>query len=183
MDSSSPGSSVQGFSRQESWSGLPRPFPRDLPDAGTNPHLLHLLHWQVGSLPPALPGKQNIFSVCFFLQCNLNNKNSHLLVFILCQGLWLVHKKPCFISSSQQVWERGPVGGSVLIQVLVIDLEPGGWWVVALLRWFVGLSGSSVFVWKTLKLCPWNLNVFGDFPGGPVSKTLCSQRRGPRFNP
>ena len=24
---------------------------------GSNPHLLHLLHWQVGSLPPAPPGK------------------------------------------------------------------------------------------------------------------------------
>ena len=26
-----------GFSRQESWSGLPRPLPRDLPDPGTEP--------------------------------------------------------------------------------------------------------------------------------------------------
>ena len=31
---SSPGSSVQGFSRQEYWSGLPCPFPGDLPDPG-----------------------------------------------------------------------------------------------------------------------------------------------------
>ena len=111
MDYSSPGSSVQGFSRQESWSGLPCPFPGDTPDTGINPHLLCVLYWQAGSLPLVLPGKRSIFSVCFFLQCNLDNKNSHLLVFILCQAFWLVLKKPCFISSSQQTWERGPVGG------------------------------------------------------------------------
>ena len=42
-----------GCSRQEYWSGLPCPLPRDLPD----PHLLHLLHWQVGSLSLPPPGK------------------------------------------------------------------------------------------------------------------------------
>ena len=39
-----------GFSRQEYWSGLPHPPPGDLPDPGSNLHLLHLLHQQVGSL-------------------------------------------------------------------------------------------------------------------------------------
>ena len=33
-DYSSPGFSVHGFSRQEYWSGLPFPSPRDLPDPG-----------------------------------------------------------------------------------------------------------------------------------------------------
>ena len=48
-----------GFSRQEYWSGLPYPPPGDLPDpdAGLIPHLLCLLHWQVGSLSLAPPGK------------------------------------------------------------------------------------------------------------------------------
>ena len=40
-----------GFSRQRQRSGLPFPSPGDLPDRGLNPSLLHLLHWQVGSLP------------------------------------------------------------------------------------------------------------------------------------
>ena len=31
-----------GFSRQEYWSGLPRPPPGDLPDQGLNPHLVSL---------------------------------------------------------------------------------------------------------------------------------------------
>ena len=30
-----------GFSRQEPWSGWPFPSPRDLPDSGTEPGLLH----------------------------------------------------------------------------------------------------------------------------------------------
>ena len=48
-----------GFSRQEYWSGLPCPPPGDLPDpdVGWIPHLLCLLHWQVGSLSLAPPGK------------------------------------------------------------------------------------------------------------------------------
>ena len=40
-----------GFSRQEYWIGLPFPPPGDPPDSGLNPHLLHLLHWQLDSLP------------------------------------------------------------------------------------------------------------------------------------
>ena len=39
------------FSRQEYWSGLPFPTPGDLPDPGTEPTSLGLLHWQVDSLP------------------------------------------------------------------------------------------------------------------------------------
>ena len=50
-------SSSMGFSRQEHWSGLPCPPPRDLPDQGIEPHLLCLLHWQVGSLPLAPSGR------------------------------------------------------------------------------------------------------------------------------
>ena len=34
-----------GLLRQEDWSELPCPPPRDLPDPGSIPHLLCLLHW------------------------------------------------------------------------------------------------------------------------------------------
>ena len=37
MDYRLPGSSVQGFSRQEYWSGLPYPSPRDLPKSEIEP--------------------------------------------------------------------------------------------------------------------------------------------------
>ena len=45
-----------GLSRKEYWSGLPFPSPGDLPNRGIEGHLLHLLHWQAGSLSPAPPG-------------------------------------------------------------------------------------------------------------------------------
>ena len=40
-----------GFSRQEYWSGLPFPPPRDLPNPGIELVSQHLLHWQVDYLP------------------------------------------------------------------------------------------------------------------------------------
>ena len=50
-----------GFSRQESRSVVCRVFFQGIfPTQGSNPHLLGLLHWQGGSLPPAPPGKQVI---------------------------------------------------------------------------------------------------------------------------
>ena len=51
MDCSPSGSSVHEIPRQEYWSGLPFPSPGDLPNPGSNPCLLHLLQWQVSSLP------------------------------------------------------------------------------------------------------------------------------------
>ena len=39
------------FSRQEYWGGLPFPPPGNISDPEMNLHLLHLLHWQAGSLP------------------------------------------------------------------------------------------------------------------------------------
>ena len=49
-----------GLSRQGYWSGLPCPPPGDLPNPGSDPRLLYLLYWQVGSLPLAPPGKPYI---------------------------------------------------------------------------------------------------------------------------
>ena len=47
-----------GFSRQEYWSRLLWPPPGDLPDSGIEPvSVTSNLHWQVGSLPLAPPGK------------------------------------------------------------------------------------------------------------------------------
>ena len=46
-----------GFCRQDYWSGLPRPAPGHLSNLGIRLTSLNLLHWQVGSLPPASPGK------------------------------------------------------------------------------------------------------------------------------
>ena len=40
-----------GFSRHEYWSGRPFPSPGDLPNSGTEPASLHLLHWQAQFFP------------------------------------------------------------------------------------------------------------------------------------
>ena len=44
-----------GFSRQESWAGLPCPPPGDLPDPGIKPMSLRSPAGHKGSLPPAPP--------------------------------------------------------------------------------------------------------------------------------
>ena len=54
-----------GFSRQKYWSGLSCPPPRYLLNQGSNPHHLHLLHWQVGSLP-LVPPKKPILKILFY---------------------------------------------------------------------------------------------------------------------
>ena len=61
--------------RQEYWSGLPFPSPGDLPEPGSNPSHLYLLHWQVSSLPLSHQGSPNwqpsslnsLNAVCLFL--------------------------------------------------------------------------------------------------------------------
>ena len=51
IDCSPPGSSVRGISQQEYWNGLPFPFPGDLPNPGTEPAFLCLLHYRQILLP------------------------------------------------------------------------------------------------------------------------------------
>ena len=63
-----------GFSRQEYWRELSCPPPEDLPDPGIEPESLkQLLHWQVGSLSQAPPGKPIqplLLQKCSFCQFN-----------------------------------------------------------------------------------------------------------------
>src|SRR5574341_950058 len=56
-----------GFFRQEHWSGLPHPSPRNLPTQGLNPRLHH---WQAGSYDPigakgiVVPGVEGVGCTC-----------------------------------------------------------------------------------------------------------------------
>ena len=59
------------FSRQEDWSGLPFPTIGDLLDSGIKPHVLHLLHQQVDSLPLCHLGIP-ISLICAILKNNTN---------------------------------------------------------------------------------------------------------------
>ena len=45
------------FSKQEYWSGVPLREDSCFPTQGLDRHLLHLLHWQMDSVPIVLPGK------------------------------------------------------------------------------------------------------------------------------
>ena len=58
MDCSPPGSSVHGDSPDKNTGvGCHALLQGIFPTQGSNPYLLHLLHWQVGSLPLASSGK------------------------------------------------------------------------------------------------------------------------------
>ena len=62
MDCSPPSDfSVHGVLQARVLEWVAIPFSRRIfPTQGLNPHLLCLLHWQAGSLPPARPGKPQI---------------------------------------------------------------------------------------------------------------------------
>ena len=54
-----------GFSTQEYWVGCHLLLLQGIfPTQGSNPCLLRLLHWQVSSLPLALPGKPLVYKYC-----------------------------------------------------------------------------------------------------------------------
>ena len=59
---------TMGFIRQEYWNGLPCPPAGDLLDPGIEPvsPMRRPLHWQVGSLPLAPPGKpKSLYWICY----------------------------------------------------------------------------------------------------------------------
>ena len=56
MDRTLPGSSVHGILHKDTGVGGHALLPGGLPNPGIELSLLRLLHWQVGSLPPAPPG-------------------------------------------------------------------------------------------------------------------------------
>ena len=94
-----------GFSRQEYWSGLPHPPPEDLPNQGLNPCLLHLLHWQAGSLPLAPPGKPQCLGTRkahLFLMLRVPHGSTEALLHPVTRGLRLMKAWP----PSPHVWKR-----------------------------------------------------------------------------
>ena len=56
------------FPSQEYWSRLTFPPPGYLPDLGLNLNLLHLLHWQVGSLPTSATW-ETLYPLLRFTDC------------------------------------------------------------------------------------------------------------------
>ena len=68
MGCTQPGSSVHGILQARLLEWLATSFSGIFPTQGLNLPLLHLLHWQVDSLPLAPPGK-HILSLLLLLSC------------------------------------------------------------------------------------------------------------------
>ena len=98
MNCSPPGSSVSEIFQARILRGLPCPSPGDLPNLGIKPHL-HLLHWQVDSLPLSHLGSlHSVWSECML---------SHVQLFTTpwptaCQGLLFIE------FSRQEYWSVLP---------------------------------------------------------------------------
>ena len=73
MDCSPPGSSVHGILRQEYWSGLPCPSPKDLPNPGIKLVSFVSPALQADSLPIELSGNVGKFTNWNFWMPFLNN--------------------------------------------------------------------------------------------------------------
>ena len=88
-----------GFSRQEYYSRWPCLPPGDLPDPGIKPHLLNLLHWQVGSLALVPPGKivtkELIFTSSGPSFMNLLPESTVFWYFLSVSALYSPPKRPC----------------------------------------------------------------------------------------
>ena len=93
------------FSMEEYGHGLPFLPLGDLPDPGWNPSLLHLLQWQVYSLPLAPPGK---FPVVYF--CNAQSVHfSCSVVLDSLQLHGLQHARPPCPSLTPRVYSNSSI--------------------------------------------------------------------------
>ena len=93
------------FSMEEYWHRLPFLPLGDLPDPGSNPSLLHLLQWQVYSLPLAPPGK---FPVVYF--CNTQSVHfSRSVVLDSLQPHGLQHARPPCPSLTPRVYSNSSI--------------------------------------------------------------------------
>ena len=95
-----------GFSRQESWSGLPFLSPGDLPDPGIEPGSPAL---QADALPSEPPGKPNSIYLYTYFQIYIYISISYFLV-ILCM---LCPKSSQSCLTPYDPIDRSPPGSSV----------------------------------------------------------------------
>ena len=98
------------------------------PTQGSNLHLLHLLHWQVGSLPLAPPGKSNFILRLSSSELVLNLKlfypqNTQVLLtiflYIRFVGTNLITSKMCF--DTQIAWIQVSINGLLLLLLLLLS--------------------------------------------------------------
>ena len=118
-----------GFSKQEYWSGLSCPSAGDFSDRGIK--LLHLLRWQIGSLPLALPGKpkNNNCSTACKSRNKLEKKKKRKTLHIILEGGWVVKQiiqlNTTLYFSFHFIWFDGCAGSSLLLMGLLLL-----WWAI-----------------------------------------------------
>ena len=79
-----------GFPRQTYWSGLPFPFPGDLPDQGLNPGLLYYRQFsafQADSLLTEPTGK--LVYVCVYIY--IHTHTYHILPNFMCVHIYIIY--------------------------------------------------------------------------------------------
>ena len=124
-----------GLSRQEYWSGLPHPPPRDLPNIGIELHLLCLLHWQVGSLPLAPPDRE-LFIITKYWSNEGSTRRSkqHLAA-----NLRAEIRNRCSQAKGYDQWQSGSLWGHTSAPAASLYLElPGTYLPGIQRRWFIG---------------------------------------------
>ena len=90
-----------GFSRQEYWSGLPCPSPWIFPTQGLNQHLLHILHWQAGSLP--LKSTFNSRDITLLTKIHIVKTMVFAVVMYECET-WTRKKTECQRIDALELW-------------------------------------------------------------------------------
>ena len=97
VDCSPPGSLVPGILQARILEWVAFPTPRIFSTRELNPHLLSLLHWQVGSLPLVPPGKPH-FTYCRSSQSSCNSPHTYPVVVLRAWGpgvIWVNSQSYC----------------------------------------------------------------------------------------
>ena len=131
-----------------------------VPNQGSNPCLLCLLNWQVGSLPLAPPGKSQTQCCSYHIITFLTFKSICIYLFILI-ALGLC----CFVQAFSSCSEQG------LVLVVVMDFSL--WWLLSLCH---RILACRLLIHCTTREAPQNhfytfQSSDGKFP--PKSRTFC----------
>ena len=99
MDCSPPDSSVHGVLQARTLEGAAMPFPRGSSRLRLTQYLLHRLHWQVGSLPLAPPGKPEILNKWMYLMLLIDSSATRFLSLV---EIWAIFYMSFFFSCGSQ---------------------------------------------------------------------------------
>ena len=162
------------LSRQEYWSGLSCPPLGDFPHPGIESPLLCLLHWQVGSLPLALPGKPFLSHKLLFQTVQLG-KNRNIRIHI--QHSMYPLGEPCLSWDENRVAFSSSCGhilvAAWLISCIMVRISPVGLFATPHGLSSLSMGPSRQEYWNGLPfLTPRDLPNPGVEPESPVFPAL-----------